>query len=497
MKNIIVAIVCIMMYSLQGRTQALDEKVTTTLDWGENQLKGSINGINTANTRRFPAWADQQWHLNVANSWVSGFFPGCLWLIYQHTSKTEWKDYATQWTDWLNGVQNITSIYTDLGFMMVPSYVRGYELTKNSAYPAVILKSAESYSKRWNEKIKVMDCWDKNQWLNDPSTISGAVDQLMNMDIFFEAFLLSHDSTYYKIGRDYAETVMNNIVREDFSSYHVVRYDVNTGAVVNKGTIQGYADSTTWARGQAWLIYGMTMVYRHTHDIRFLNTAIGAAGYFIDHLPEDYIPYWDFEAPNIPNEPKDASASAIVCSALFELIGYTNDAAEKTKFQKAAYSILESLTSDKYLNDQNVSHALLLHSTGNKPSNEQVDVSEIYADYYFLEALVRSQEYKYVTSANDFTAIASGNSKDFTLAQNYPNPFSGSTKITYDLKKSGQVSLKIYSISGQETTTLVDKFQQTGKYDINWSPQGLPDGIYIYRMQSGATSETKKLILQK
>ena len=239
--------------------------------------------------------------------------------MYYHTCDPVWKDDAARWTGWLEEIQHITSIYTDLGFSVVPSYVHGFYLTRDQSYVPVILTSAESYAGRWNDQIEVFECWDKKEWLNDPNIISGAIDQLMNLDLFFEAYLLGCDERYREIARQYAELVMENNVREDYSTYQVVRYDLATGDVVNKGNIQGYTDSGVWARGQGWATYGFTMVYRYTRDKRFLKTAIGCANYFIDHLPEDAVPYWDFKAPNIPNEPKDASAAAIVCSALFEL----------------------------------------------------------------------------------------------------------------------------------------------------------------------------------
>jgi unsaturated chondroitin disaccharide hydrolase len=182
---------------------------------------------------------------------------------------------------------------------------------------------------------------------------------------------------------------MQNHVRPDGSTYHVVNYDPTNGRVLGRHTAQGYADSSTWARGQAWAVYGFTMVYRYTRDPRFLQTAEKVAAYFVDHLPVDRVPYWDFRAPGIPNEPRDASAAAIAASALLELSSSAADPVRSAHWRSSAEAILRSLASDSYLSTVTPSNGILLHSVTSKPANVEVDVSLIYADYYLLEALLR------------------------------------------------------------------------------------------------------------
>ncbi len=212
---------------------------------------------------------------------------------------------------------------------------------------------------------------------------------MMNLELLFWASENGGTQDMYDAAFSHAVKTMQNHFRPDFSSYHVLGYDTTTGGVLTKGTNQGYADSSCWARGQAWAIYGFTMSYRFTKDLRFLETARRAADYFISHLPTDYVPYWDFQAPGIPNEPRDVSAAAIASSALLELSQCAISGPLKTRYREAAEKMLNSLCSAPYLAEGTTSHAILNHSVGSKPAKSEVDVSLIYADYYFIEAMLR------------------------------------------------------------------------------------------------------------
>jgi unsaturated chondroitin disaccharide hydrolase len=206
--------------------------------------------------------------------------------------------------------------------------------------------------------------------------------------LLFEATKLTGDSSFYRIAYTHAMTTMKNHFRSDFSSYHVLDYDTVTGKVTQKTTHQGYADASAWSRGQAWGLYGFTMAYRETKDKAFLEHAEHIAAYILHHpnLPKDLVPFWDFNAPDIPNEPRDASAAAVIASGLYELSAYSKNGKD---YRKAADKIVESLT--KYYRSPIGENKgfILLHSTGSKPSNSEVDVPLSYADYYYLEALMR------------------------------------------------------------------------------------------------------------
>jgi hypothetical protein len=213
---------------------------------------------------------------------------------------------------------------------------------------------------------------------------------MMNLELLFAATRLTGDSSFYKVAVTHANTTMRNHFRSDFSSYHVIDYDTATGKPIGKSTHQGYADSSAWARGQAWALYGYTMCYRETKNPAYLIQAEQIAGFILNHprLPMDKIPYWDFDVPGINNEPRDASAAAIIASALYELSKYSKKGKE---YSRTADHIIGSLTQSYRVAAGSKKGFILLHSTGHKPANGEVDVPIIYADYYYIEALLRKR----------------------------------------------------------------------------------------------------------
>lgn len=214
----------------------------------------------------------------------------------------------------------------------------------------------------------------------------------MNLELLFWAFKETNDSVYYNIAVSHAGKTIENHFRKDYSTYHVIDYDTITGNVLKRNTHQGYSDESAWSRGQAWGLYGFTMCYRETGNPSFLKQAQEIANFIFTNknLPVDLIPYWDFDAPGIPDEPRDASAAAIAASALYELCRY--DGSNAAKYKQEADTILENL-SRNYLSPTGENKGfLLLHSTGSKPANSEVNVPLCYADYYFIEALLRKQK---------------------------------------------------------------------------------------------------------
>jgi unsaturated chondroitin disaccharide hydrolase len=216
------------------------------------------------------------------------------------------------------------------------------------------------------------------------------MDNMINLELLFWASKNGGGKELYDIAVRHAETTMQNHFRPDYTSYHVVVYDTATGKKIKGITHQGYSDSSMWARGQTWAIYGFTMVYRETRDGKFLDFAEKVADAYLKQLPGDLVPYWDFNVPDIPNAPKDASAAAIVASALIELSTLANDQTKAKEYADKAEQMLTTLSSGKY-QSRSTNNAFLLHSTGHKPAGGEIDASIIYADYYYLEALMRSR----------------------------------------------------------------------------------------------------------
>ena len=321
----------------------------------------------------------------ASRDWTSGFFPGVLWFLYTQTKDEKWQAQAEKYTAPLEKEQ-LNGATHDMGFKVWCSFGNGYLLTKNMNYRSVIVQSAKTLSGRFNPTTGCIRSWDHSKEKWDFPVI---IDNMMNLELLFEATVLTGDSLFYKIAVSHANTTMKNHFRPDFSCYHVIDYDSLTGKVMKKNTHQGYAHESAWARGQAWALYGYTMCYRYTKDPVYLKQAENVAKFILNHpnMPADGVPYWDFNAPKIPNEERDASAAAVIASGLYELSMYSKSG--KNYIQKADH-IIASLTNNYRSPAGEHKGFILLHSTGSKPSNSEVDVPLSYADYYYLEALLRS-----------------------------------------------------------------------------------------------------------
>jgi unsaturated chondroitin disaccharide hydrolase len=334
-------------------------------------------------TSRFPRSVKADTLVAVpSRDWTSGFYSGSLWYMYDFTKDKKWEQAARKWTAGLEKEKYNTHTH-DLGFMLYCSFGNGLRLTGDPAYKEILLQGAKSLSKRFNPVTGVIKSWDHGKW-----QFPVIIDNMMNLELLFWATKVSGDSSFYKIAVSHANTTLKNHFRPDNSSYHVLNYDTLTGDVIEKITAQGYANESAWARGQAWGMYGYTVAYRETKDKRYLDQAVKIADFFLKHpnLPKDKVPYWDFNAPNIPNEERDASAAAIMASGLLELSVHAN----RKDYKTSAEEILTSLSTPAYLASTGSNHDfILMHSVGHKPAKSEIDVPIIYADYYYIEGLLR------------------------------------------------------------------------------------------------------------
>ena len=344
---------------------AIEKLLLSSFDVPENQYP-----IFTNSTKK--------WVLTTSTSWTSGFYPGCLWYGYKLSGNAQLKNMAEQFTQGLFEEQYTTS-HHDVGFMIFNSYGLGYKITGNESYKNVILQAAKSLSTRFNENVGCIQSWN--------GEFQVIIDNMMNLELLFWASKNSGDSTYYKIAVSHANKTIKNHIREDGSSFHVVHYDPETGDVMRKRTAQGYSDNSTWARGQAWGIYGFTMCYRETGNIEYLNTAVKMADYYISHLPEDSIPYWDFNLPeNYERDFKDASAATIVLSGLVELNSYVNSSTYENVINNTFNSLI-----NYYIITESSKSGIINHCAyhANDTNPDFWDSATIWGDYYFLEALDR------------------------------------------------------------------------------------------------------------
>ena len=324
-----------------------------------------------------------------SKDWTSGFFPGSLWYIYQLTGNNAYLKSAEKWTAYVEQ-EKFNNRTHDMGFKVFCSFGTGYRVTKNPFYKEVIIHSAKTLKTRYSNTVGSIRSWDfnKEEW-----QFPVIVDNMMNLELLFEASLLSGDTSFKDIAYQHAKTTLKNHFREDGSIYHVVDFDASNGKVRSKVTHQGFANESTWARGQSWGVYGFTMAYRYTKDVSFLERAKQTANFVMKHprLPKDRIPYWDLDAPSIPNEPRDASAAAVFASALVELYEYTKDEA----YLNFSDTIVATLLSKNYVIQNSSTVPFILdHSTGNWPKNDEIDEPISYADYYLLEAILKRKKLK-------------------------------------------------------------------------------------------------------
>ena len=360
------------------------------LDYCAEQASKTLAVIpNDGTSPRSIPTGSNEWKFVDYKDWTSGFWPGELWYLYEATEDKKWQKEADKFSQFLKPLSVSKANDHDLGFQIFNSFGNGYRLTKNPEYKDIILKTADTLATLFNPKAGTIQSWPHNKY-GGHNTI---IDNMMNLELLFWASKNGGNKKLYDIAVKHAETTMNNHFRADYSSYHVLIYDYETGKKIKGKTAQGYSDDSMWARGQAWAIYGFTMTYRETKNSTFLDFAHKIARVYLDRLTtEDLIPYWDFNAPDIPNEPRDASAAAIVSSALIELSSFTKDKKLKNEYLDKAKKMIVSL-SDNY-QSHDVNSAFLLHSTGHKPAGSEIDCSINYADYYYLEALLRLQKLK-------------------------------------------------------------------------------------------------------
>lgn len=321
--------------------------------------------------------------------WCSGFYSGTLLYLYEQTHDPALLIYANRSLDSLAKEQYNTHTH-DLGFMMYTSFGNAYRLNPQPAYKQILINSAKSLATRFNPKVGCIRSWDSK-----PSDFLVIIDNMMNLELLFWATRETGDSSFYKIAVTHANTTMKNHFRDDYSSYHVVNYNPETGVVQQRKTAQGFSDESAWARGQAWGLYGFTVMYRETHDRKYLEQAKHIAGFILNnqHFPFNKIPYWDFNAPNIPNALRDASAGAIMASAFLELCKYA-DRKDGITYFNTAQSILKTLSTPEYMAASGTNGGFILkHSVGNFPQKSEVDVPLTYADYYFVEAMRRYKQF--------------------------------------------------------------------------------------------------------
>ena len=377
--------------------------IQENIDFATQQMEIMLEEVGSPTGKNYPRTMNDEGKLIVTGKydWTPGFFPGSLWYTYELSGDSIWRTRAEAWTHSLEQLKTFTG-HHDLGFMMYCSYGNAQRLAPKPEYNAILETSAQSLATRYSEQTKAIKSWNYRKAWND--TVEWfypvIIDNMMNLELLTYGSKIANNQLLKEIAITHTNTTLQNHFREDFSSYHVVNYDPETGAVLNQATCQGYSDNSTWSRGQAWAIYGYSMMYRETGIQEYLDAAEKMAQWYLERLPEDLVPLWDFNVGQEAYEPeeksyakefpgtdlRDVSAAAITCSALFELGQNTG----KKEYTDLAIEMLHSLASPAYRAELGTNaNFLLKHSVGSIPHKNEIDKPLVYADYYFLEALVR------------------------------------------------------------------------------------------------------------
>ena len=391
-------VILILLLSFFSRVNAQSLKVTKQLNYCHTQVERALHELEPYDYRQMPRniLADDThigWNTRPAipEEWCSGFWPGILWMDYAASSDEKVRKAAEGYTQALAYLRNCPAYDHDLGFIVINSFLKGYEQTHNPQYKEVALACADSLATLFNPKVGTILSWPRH--VKDYGGHNTIMDNMINLELLFWAAENGGSPRLKDIAVQHATTTMNHHFRPDGSCYHVAVYDTLTGQFLRGQTHQGYADYSMWARGQSWAIYGYTMVYRYTRDPKFLQHAQKVTDIYLKRLHEtsdDWVPIWDMDDPqakSVNRKYKDSSAACVVASALLELSGYVSP--EKgAAYKKAAVNMLKDLSSKHY---QSRKHnvAFLLHSSGHRPAGSEIDASIIYADYYYIEALLR------------------------------------------------------------------------------------------------------------
>lgn len=387
MKHICILIACFLLSACANSAPKLETVIDNALAAAEIQALLMAQKYENQEGRLPRTYENGQDVSSDSRWWCSGFFPGTLWYLYENTQSPEVLQYAQMYTDRVEREKYTTDNH-DVGFMLYCSFGNGFRLTGNEHYREVLFTGARSLATRYNPHIGLIRSWDHNKAIWQYPVI---IDNIMNLELLLWAAKQSGDPVFRDMSLSHADKTMQYHYRPDYSSYHVVSYDTLTAQPHIRQTHQGYADESAWSRGQAWGLYGYTYLYRETNDKRYLEQAVNIAAFLLDHpnMPQDYIPYWDYNSPEIPDTPRDASAACIMASALTELSDYVDPERAK-KYMQVVETQIRTLASPEYTAPAGENGCFILrHSTGNYPSQSEVDVPLAYADYYYLEALTR------------------------------------------------------------------------------------------------------------
>lgn len=348
------------------------------------------------NTELFPEYIDKEkTHFVNSKNWTSGFYPGINWVLYKATSNNKWRSTAQLWTESLFSIRHLNTTH-DLGFIMLPSLYQGFNITQSDTYKQYTIEAANTLLTRFNKQIQLFKSWDGTRW-----EYPVIIDSIVNMELMFVATLLSKEPKYSQAAINHIENITKTHLRADGSVRHVVDIDPQTGVIIEVASGQGLFPSSTWSRGQAWAILGYALAYKYTSNAQYMALMDQVLSFYINNLPEDGMPLWDFEVSGDEKYSKDSSAGFITIYALLEMSVSVNNLEKKEMYRNIAFNLLKKAYQNGYINKNENYKGLTMHSIGHKPRSKQINVTLLYADYYFLRSLLLIKQ-NYFDEFNDF-----------------------------------------------------------------------------------------------
>lgn len=370
--------------------------MTEQLQWVEEAWKNVVEKVDKTSKRigaNFPHASDNgKYVLAEPYWWTAGFWPGLLWLIYRDTKDARLKGLAEECEAKLDAVQqDYYRLDHDMGFMWTLTSVAHYKLLGNEDSKRRALLAANLLMGRFNVNGNFIRAW--NPWVEGEDNRGVAIiDCMMNLPLLYWASEETGDPRFKNVAQKHAETVLNHFIRSDGAVHHIIRFDPESGEMIEALGGQGYAPYSAWSRGTAWALYGMALSYHYTGEARFLETAKRVAHFFVAHLPDDFVPHWDFRLPADVDAPRDSSAGAIAACGLL-LVGDTVPETQSRMYKVAGEKILHSLYRN-YGDWDSSEEGLILNGTSHFPERKYLDNPLIYGDYYFVEGLARLKGYK-------------------------------------------------------------------------------------------------------
>ncbi|MEG0085204.1 MAG: glycoside hydrolase family 88 protein [Niameybacter sp.] len=376
---------------LEGSLEISQKELQDAMDCCITQTRTAVEGLG----EKFKKCVSENGiYVGTGNyDWTEGFYTGELWLAYEMTGNEKFKDVALKQVDsFLARIQNRVVVdHHDMGFLYSLSCVAAYKLVGSETGKEAALLAADNLMSRFHEKGEFIQAWGE---LGASDNYRLIIDCLLNLPLLYWATEVTGDEKYQEIATKHIKTCLKYVVREDHSTYHTYYFDKETGEGVRGVTAQGYKNDSAWARGQAWGVYGLALSYKYVKDEYYKVLFRQVTDFFIKHLPEDLVPYWDFDFTYGSTEPRDSSAAAIAVCGMLEMSKYL-ETEEAAYYTSVAKKILKSLVNNYAVKPPAKSNGQLLHSTYAKQSpyntvrDNGVDECSVWGDYYYIEAIVR------------------------------------------------------------------------------------------------------------